>query len=240
MAGDPSMTIELTSAGTLATMVLATGALGTASFGVVDGLKWTRLGESGFPTIKKLLGPELMRALHYAYGKGYEEFLRAQYRDGRGKGEIGRTLRQGIRIGLYNMSDVDIDKLVAQLPGVNADALKAAAKVLKSGETTPPTDEQRQALARFELAVDARIDAALALAEDRYVGAARGAASIFSVVFALIVGFILGLSGGGIGSLWQTVGLSVLIGIAAVPVAPVAKDVATALSSAEQALRRRQ
>lgn len=62
MAGDPSMTIGLTSAGTLATMVLATGALGTAPFGVVDGLKWTRLGESGFPTIKKLLGPELMRA----------------------------------------------------------------------------------------------------------------------------------------------------------------------------------
>lgn len=236
MAGDPSMTIGLTSAGTLATMVLATGALGTASFGVVDGLKWTRLGESGFPTIKKLLGPELMRALHYAYGKGYEDFLRAQYRDGRGKGEIGRTLRQGIRIG---MSDVNIDTLVAQLPGVNADTLKAAALALKSGETTP-TDEQRQALARFELAVDARIDAALALAEDRYVGVARGAASIFSVVFALIVGFILGLSGRDIGSLWQTVGLSVLIGIAAVPVAPVAKDVITALSSAEQALRRRQ
>lgn len=72
------------------------------------------------------------------------------------------------------------------------------------------------------------------------MGVARGAASIFSVVFALIVGFILGLSGRDIGSLWQTVGLSVLIGIAAVPVAPVAKDVVTALSSAEQALRRRQ
>jgi hypothetical protein len=238
MAVDPSMTIELTSAGTLATMVLATGALGTASFGVVDGLKWTRLGESGFPTIKKLLGPALMRALHYAYGERYEEFLRAQYRDGRGKGEIGRTLRQGIRIGMYDMSDADVDKLVAQLPGVNPDALKAATSSQKSGE--PPTDEQRQALARFEMAVDARIDAALALAEDRYVGAARGAASMFSVVFALIVGFILGLSGGGMGGLWQTVGFSVLIGIAAVPVAPVAKDIATALSSAEQALRRRQ
>lgn len=92
------------------------------------------------------------------------------------------------------MSDVNIDTLVAQLPGVNADTLKAAALALKSGETTP-TDERRQALAGFELAVDARIDAALALAEDRYVGVARGAASIFSVVFALIVGFILGLSG---------------------------------------------
>lgn len=137
------------------------------------------------------------------------------------------------------MSDVNIDTLVAQLPGVNADTLKTAALALKSGETTP-TDERRQALARFELAVDARIDAALALAEDKYVGVARGAASIFSVVFALIVGFILGLSGRDIGSLWQTVGLSVLIGIAAVPVAPVAKDVVTALSSAEQALRRRQ
>lgn len=239
MSGDPSMTIELTSAGALATMVLATGALGTAAFGVVDGLKWTRLGESGFPTIKKLLGPELMRALHNAYGEGYEEFLRAQYRDGRGKGEIGRTLRQGIRIGLYNMPEVNIGTLAAQLPGVNATALKSAALVLKSGKETP-TDEQRQALARFELAVDARIDAALALAEDRYVGAARGAASIFSIVFALVVGFILGLSEGGIGGLWQTVGLSFLIGIAAVPVAPVAKDVATALSSAEQALRRRQ
>lgn len=74
-------------------MVLAAGALGTAAFGIVEGLKWTRLGELGFSKIEETLGSALMPALKVAYGPQYVSLLRAQYRQGRGKGELPRRSR---------------------------------------------------------------------------------------------------------------------------------------------------
>ena len=47
----------------LATFVAAAGALGTACFGIVEGLKWTSLGELGFGRIVSYLGPALLGAL---------------------------------------------------------------------------------------------------------------------------------------------------------------------------------
>ena len=191
----------------LATMVLATGALGTAAFGVVDGFKWTSLGEAGFTTLKRILGTELLKTLANAYGDNYEELLKAQYREDRSKGEIGRTLRQGIRIGL---PAANISSLAAELPGVNSIALSTAASAIQAGNT--PTDPERQALARFELAVDTRIDAALSLAQSHYKGWARAWATIFSLIFAFIAWVVfLGIDTNGNIAL-RTIGLSFLVG----------------------------
>lgn len=50
-------------------IILATGALGTAAFGIVEALKWTRIGEAGYGSINKVLGP-IMDTLNVAYGNG--------------------------------------------------------------------------------------------------------------------------------------------------------------------------
>ena len=47
----------------LGALILAVGALGTASFGIVEGLKWTRMGTAGFNQLWKILDGPIMEAL---------------------------------------------------------------------------------------------------------------------------------------------------------------------------------
>lgn len=207
-------------------LILATGALGTAAFGIVEGLKgWGRVGAAGFGKIPETLGP-LMEALGVAYGPDVDRLLEGQYRQGRGTGDLPRTLRQGVRIGLTPENATALADFVGVVEG---SLLKRAARELKKGEEMDPA--RRAVLGRFELAVDARIDAALALAEGRYVSVARVLASAIALVIAGVVG--AALSG------WAGLGLSILVGIAAVPLAPVAKDLVSALNAAAEALKAR-
>lgn len=212
----------------LTTLILAAGALGTAAFGIVEVLKWTPLGAAGFGRVKGVLGP-LLQALRRAYGTGSEELLRAAYRDGRGQGELRRLLRQGIRVGLH---PDEAPRYAEHLGLGGGEALAHAAALLSRGDDLPT--ELRNVLGRFELAVDARIDAGLALAESTYVGSVRIAASLLALGLALLAAAVL--RGEGTAVSW---GRALLIGIAAVPLAPIAKDLVSALQAAAGALRRR-
>jgi|SRR3989344_1392222 len=204
----------------IGTIILATGALGTAAFGIVEALKWTRLGEAGFGAILKILGP-IIKTLEVAYGPDYRNLLRAQYRGD--QRELVRTIRQGVRIGL---TTTNAGQAAMFLGTVDAKILGKAVQQVEEGKELPA--ELRNVLGRFELAVDARIDAALALAKNNYVGAVRGAASIAALLIALSVGFYLG---------GDAVFKAILVGVAAVPLAPISKDLMTALQSASKAIR---
>ena len=82
----------------LSTAVLAAGALGTAAFGIVEGLKvFPWLAEAGFVVIRRLLSP-IENALDVAYGADSMRLLKAQYRGD--TAELVRVIRQGVRIGL--------------------------------------------------------------------------------------------------------------------------------------------
>ena len=203
----------------LGAIVLATGALGTAAFGIVEGLKrWRRLGEAGFHAILTLLSA-ISDTLRTAYGPDVEKLLRAQYRGQ--QGELARIIRQGARIGL---TPDNAEAVARGLGIVDAAKLKAAAVAIEAGEELTP--QLRNVIGRFELAVDARIDAALTLAQDSYAGTVRIAASVVALIIAIAVGVYVG-----------RVFEAVLVGIAAVPLAPIAKDVVSALKSASEALR---
>jgi hypothetical protein len=89
------------------------------------------------------------------------------------------------------------------------------------------TEDDRAALARLENAIDARIDAALVLADTLYVTQTKVVASVVAVGIGVVVGTMLG-------SPWW-VGL--FIGFVAVPLAPVAHDAATALQQAVKAVQ---
>lgn len=215
----------------LGRLIMATGALGIAAFGIVEGLKWTRLGVAGFARGMRLLGP-LTSALELAYGPEWPELLKALYRQGRITGDLPRTLRQGVRAGLAPDNAAEI----ADHLGVgSANTLKAAARAVAAGK--PPSDPQRNVLGRFELAADARIDAALGLADSRYVVAQRLAAGAVALAIAVLVALLPQVTAGA----WDvdSLGLAILIGLAAVPLGPISKDVVNGLQAAQQALRNR-
>lgn len=205
----------------LGTIILAIGALGTASFGIVEALKWTRVGVMGFGRIKTLLGDPVMMALQLAYGSDFMLFLEAQYRNGRNSGELPRTIRQGARIGL---TPETAPGLAAQVGVVDGQQLSEVAAAIQSNEEL--NSEQRNLLGRFELALDARIDAAMSLANDRYIGYVRLLASVVSIIIAAFVGISMGID-------WKT---WLIVGVAAVPVAPMAKDLASAIQAASKSM----
>ena len=110
----------------LGAIVLATGALGTAAFGIVEGLKrWRRLGEAGFHAILTLLSA-ISDTLRTAYGPDVEKLLRAQYRGQ--QGELARVIRQGARIGL---TSGNAEGVARGLGIVDAEKLKAAVDQLQ-------------------------------------------------------------------------------------------------------------
>jgi hypothetical protein len=241
----------------LGTVTLATGGLGAAAYGVVDGLKlipWIDLagferlfgsrstsGKRHWPMQLRAGLDPLLPSLQAAYGADAIELLKAQYRSGRSKGELPRTLRQGVRIGFGVLSSNKITQ-TAQALGINEQAAQQAATALviarnqrppAAGEMPPATPtsvsgEERSALARLETTIDARIDAALVLAEVQYVTQTKVIATMVALSIAFIVGYFLGANPI----------VSLIIGLAAVPLAPVAKDLATALQEAVRALKK--
>ncbi len=234
------MAIEMDHLGTL---VLATGALGTAAFGVVEGLKWTRVGTLGFDKLTGLLGESLWACLKRAYGPNHEVYIKALYRQDRTAGDLPRALRQGARIGLSADLAAELTKEFGEV--VTGDCLKEIVEAMADGEEL--SDEQRGRLGRFELAVDARIDAAMAQANAAYVGYVRMLASGIAVALALFAASILAGESGPSFAGWKECFLcslnyyfrALLVGLAAVPLAPIAKDLVNALKAAGDAIRRK-
>lgn len=221
-------------------LVLATGALGTAAFGIVEGLKpWRPIGEAGFEAIRETLG-DATETLRQAHGPSWESVYRGLYRGD--QAELARLLRQGARVGL---TQANAKTVGAALFGAGAEEiadlervtrhLYAAAAEQGQGEAQT-TDAERRALGRFELAIDARIDAALAIARHRYAARARVAAFVVSLTVALLTAAIMGDTAAGGWPPWL---VALLVGVAAVPIAPIAKDVASGIQAAAKALRGR-
>lgn len=218
--------------GQLGTIILAAGGLGVAAYGVVDGAKYIRhIGLIGYRQITTQLSP-LMEAIRRAYGNETARLLEAQYRGGRAQGELPRSLRQGYRIGLPGLPAEEIRRVADSVGVAQPEAIVSAAAKLRTGATLEPTE--REALSRFEVAVDARIEAALCLAESDYVASTKLMAGFLAVLIAVIVGWLIQQE---IGPHWPVA--AVLVGLVAVPVAPVAKDLATAVGEAARALRGR-
>jgi hypothetical protein len=203
--------------------ILAAGALGTTCFGIVEASKWTFVGVAGFRCIENILGEQLSNALQLAYGPKWLDLLKAQYReDAPGQGTIGKSLRQGVRLGLNKDNAVVIAN---ELGTIKGEALQNAVAAAEAGDDLSP--EQRAVIGRFEAAADARITSALAKAQDVYLGTVRVMAGLLAIVIALVAG----------GNLEIPLFQSALLGIAAVPLAPIANDVVGALQAATKALK---
>ena len=193
--------------------ITAAGALGVAAMAIVEGFKSTRLTPMGFASFLSKTD-WCDPALKKAYGKNYGELTEALYRKGRGAGDLPRIMRQGIRIGLDENTAPELSE---EILGMADGKLKKIAE--KLGEGKELSDAEANILGRFEVAADARIDAALALAERAYLNSVRLRASIVALVLALFAAFLLDPTRNGFFT-------AVLAGVLAVPVAPIAKDIA--------------
>jgi hypothetical protein len=240
--------------------VAAVGSLGLAAFGVTEALgkalvvslgargKYLHYGLPyvGFGAVKSAIRP-LRPALEVAYGANSLEILAQQYRAGRSQGKAADTIRQGVRLGLPFMPVADAAKVIGgvwNMGGALSTQLAAALQAPGAGGSPPPTPagaasgavDPTQALAgRFATALDARVYAAFALADERYESQAKLLSGLVAVLLAL--GFNYGLGAGLPGHAKFSWFLAIGIGIVAVPLAPVAKDLSSSLQSALTAFK---
>lgn len=237
----------------LGAMVLAIGALGTAAMGVVEGLKLstnvvaTPTRELGFDEITKRL-EGFLTVLTAAYGPDVWDVLRAQYCGSRKN--AATSLRQGVRVGLTEANAPEV-ALSLGWDVASGKALVKAAKAARSpltedDDSLKPTERKqlesaRLMLGQYELAMDARIDAAMAMANSQYAGGVRIRAMWASVAIAMVTAIAMLSSQDPIsfGVVLRYLVGGFVVGLVAVPMAPVAKDVTTAIQHAATALGKR-
>lgn len=211
----------------LGELVLAAGAVGTAAMGVTEGFKSIRFKPLGYHCIESELA-WAQAALKNAYGDNYHSFMTSLYRDGRRKDELKEIICTGMRIGL----DKENAPIMASIVGRNMEALlTSAAQKTAVGEELEPNE--KNVLDHFVLVANARVDAAMVLADKAYGNAIR-----FRAFFvALGISVIATLAYINIGKAsYNDLIMAILVGITAVPLAPIAKDVANAFQSAAKAI----
>lgn len=213
----------------IGSILAAIAALGTAAFGLVDALKALPhggLSRLGFKHIRAALQP-YAPCLDQALGNGrWLSTLRAYWVNGRPLDEQKAAARSLIRLGLTAAT-------VPKLPdGLNIDKtrLQAVAGKLETGEEL--TEADLNLLGRLDATIEAELQAAYDYADQGYRAAARawaGALAIVLAVFATIVwrGATLQAS---------DFALALLVGLLAVPIAPIAKDLSSAIAAGARAV----
>jgi hypothetical protein len=216
---------------TLPDLILAVGALGTASYGLVDVSKAFGGGVSnhGFDRIAAM-----MRKLYPAEPGplGLAEALdalRAGWINGKPMEEQIAQARRLIRLRLDPAGAPDL----AAATGLDASRLSALAGKLDCGEPLDVSDQAE--LDRFEEIVTLLLDGAYQRADQAYRNVAKAWAVAVSLALALLGGWLLPRQGAYPGSaeFWQ----AVVIGLLATPLAPVSKDLASALGAGVKALQ---
>ena len=122
---------------------------------------------------------------------------------------------------------------LAEKTGVNSTVLAEVATKIKQG--TDLTPQEVDELGRFDLILTTTLDAAYQRADQIYRNACKLAATVISVALALAGGYALDPK-----NFWHfggTLGEALLVGLLATPIAPVAKDLSTAIQAGAKAIQ---
>jgi hypothetical protein len=216
----------------------AAGALGTAAYGLVDSSKAIAGGMSnpGFGYIRDALGPMIPEQ---GQGRGAGAFgkkeilatLRANWLNGVAKSDQKAAAKSLIHMLLTPENAARL----ANATGVDAAGLAAAAQSISGGGQL--SREQLNLLGHFDTIVSAILDSGYERADQFYRNVAKLAATLVAMALAGVGGGLIYHSGyptlpisGYFGSSDFLVAL--LIGAVSTPLAPIAKDLSTALSTA--------
>ncbi|MGA3048281.1 MAG: hypothetical protein ABSD67_16730 [Terracidiphilus sp.] len=223
----------------LGQIVTAVGGLGTAAFGLVDALKAVipginRIGLKHINEVVTGLAPDQTgdslpaKPLNALPRKNILETIKANWVNGNdlsGQKAIAKSLIK------LHMSAGNA-KALADRTNVDSDVLKSVAGKISTG--TSLTQQESDVYSRFDLIVTAMLDEAYQLSDQNYRNGTRGLAALMSVLLALAAGWSLAGS-----QFWTfpSVGPAVLVGLLATPLAPVAKDLSSALATAVNAMQ---
>lgn len=201
-------------------VITAIGGLGTAAFGLVDATKvfGGGMNHMGFGRIRTAVLPLTPGA---APGNALPQqkildTLKANWMNG-----TDLTSQKAIAKSLIklNMSPVNAAALAAAT-GVDPTTLTAVATNMSAG--IPLTSGQSDVYARFDLIVTALLDEAYQRSDQIYRNWTRACAAAIAIVLAVVGGKSVGIS---------TL-QAVLVGLLATPLAPIAKDISSALATA--------
>jgi len=210
--------------------IAAMGGLGLAAMALVDALKAVPGGgvsRIGFIHIRKVLRL-FDKVLARAAGAQWEAVIMAHWINGRDRDDQVGAIRSLLRLGL----NPDTADQLAAIGNVEPAALSKVAGKLLAGSAL--SEAEINVIGRVEAAVEARLDAAFDLAEQAYRNTARTLAGVIAVGLAVAAGALLNSAAAPI-----DLRVAALVGLLAVPIAPIAKDLVSALTSAAQAVKPR-
>lgn len=216
--------LQLTQVGAV---LAALSALATAAFGLLDSTKafWGGISNIGLGHLKRALS-RYNAPLDVAVGqRRWWLTVRANWINGVAKDQQKAVVGSLLKLGLTPATAPS----VAAASNVDALALTAAATRLQNGQDLLPADVN--VLGRMSVSVEAALDAAFESAEQQFRNVSRLLAGLVAIALALTAqGFMPGNEPG-------DYVLAIAVGLLAVPIAPVAKDLTSALSAAMHALK---
>lgn len=205
-------------------IITAIGGLGTAAFGLVDASKalWGGVNHIGFSQIEKTV--KSLTPGNPANALSQDKIiatLKANWFNGTDLASQKSIAKSLIKL---NLADTNADKL-AEATGVDSTVLTVVAKSIKAG--TALTTTQSDVYARFDLIITALLDATYQKADNVYRNWTRAIAAVVAVVLAIVGGLTLNTQ-----SDIRQYAQYVIVGLLATPLAPIAKDLSTALATA--------
>lgn len=213
----------------ITTAIMAIGALGTAAFGLVDASKllpWL-VPSSGFQFVRKLVKQLAPESSTIPKDSALTTFaitdsLRANWINGMALADQKTVAKTLFKLRL----NAETAPALALITGVNKDVLTSVAKKLADGEAM--TQPEMDTYGRFDVLLATTIDRGYQKADQRYKTTAKFAASVVAIVLAEAAAYYLGM---------KNAGLAFIVGLIATPLAPIAKDLATSLTTAAKAMQ---
>jgi hypothetical protein len=219
----------------LSQVITAIGGLGTAAFGLLEALKplFGSINRIGLKHIQDTIGSLTPDQT----GPG----LTANPRNALPHKSILET----IEANWVNGTDINNQKAIAKsliklyLSAGNAEALAAKTNVdpemLKSIATKTLAgmsllQAESDVFSRFDLILTAMLDEAYQFSDQVYRNSTRTLAAMLAVLLAVAGAW--SLEGQPLWRHWSDIGLAILVGVLATPLAPIAKDISTALATA--------
>jgi hypothetical protein len=215
-------------------IITAIGGLGTAAFGLVDSTKpfFGGVNRIGFGRIASAVASLTPGAP--ASGLTQAQILatlKANWYNGTDLGSQKSIAKSLIKQGLNTTNAAAL----ANVAGVDAAVLQSVAAKITSG--TALEQNESDVYARFDFILTALLDEVYQLSDQAYTNGTRIVASIFAVGLALVGGWTLHPNTTSAYWMSRDMGIALLAGILATPLAPIAKDLSSALATAVNTLQ---
>lgn len=211
-------------------IITAIGGLGTAAFGLVDSTKVlagggvNRIGFAEIADSVTALTPGA--TVNGLTQSRIIATLRANWYNGQDLSSQKAIAKSLIKLGMNAGNAEEI----AKNTGVDPVVLKSVATKITAG--TALTSNETDVYSRFDLILTAMLDQVYQDSDQRYTNGTRVCAMVFAVLLAFVGGWTL--KGGPFAGYWWTKEMAeaLIAGLLATPLAPIAKDLSSALAAA--------